>query len=65
MDSLCAVKILQSLFKADNVEHTLIPVDGRASLQQAFADQADQVGIVGKKGGEWGIVGKKGGESGG
>ncbi len=43
VDSLCAVKILQALFKADNVEHTLVPVEGRASLQQAYTDQADQV----------------------
>ncbi|XP_064392878.1 cell division control protein 45 homolog [Halichondria panicea] len=46
VDSLCAVKILQSLFKADNVEHTVVPVDGKASLQQAFTDQADQVKSV-------------------
>ena len=43
VDALCACKILQSLFKADNVEHTLIPVAGKADLQRAFADHADQV----------------------
>ena len=43
VDALCACKILQALFKADNVQHTLIPVSGKAELQAAFTDHADQV----------------------
>lgn len=34
------------MFKADDVQHTLIPVAGKADLQSAFADQADQVNLV-------------------
>ena len=43
MDAVCACKILQALFKADDVQHTLVPVAGKADLQSAFADHADQV----------------------
>ena len=43
VDALCACKILQSLFKADDVQHTLVPVAGKSDLQSAFADHADQV----------------------
>ena len=46
VDALCACKILQAMFKADDVQHTLIPVAGKADLQSAFADQADQVNLV-------------------
>ena len=44
MDSLCACKILQALFKADNVQHTVVPVAGKGDLQTAFNNHADQVG---------------------
>ena len=43
VDSLCACKILQALFKADNVEHTLIPVAGKSDLHKAYTDHSDQV----------------------
>jgi cell division control protein 45 len=46
VDSLCACKILQALFKADNVEHTLIPVAGKSDLQKAYADHSEQVYVV-------------------
>ena len=43
VDSLCACKILQALFKADDVQHTVVPVSGKADLQAAFTSHADQV----------------------
>jgi len=46
VDALCACKILQALFKADDVQHTLIPVAGKADLHSAFADNADQVNLL-------------------
>ena len=46
VDALCACKILQALFKADDVQHTLIPVAGKADLRSAFADNADQVNLL-------------------
>ena len=46
MDAVCACKILQALFKADNVQYTLVPVSGKLELQQAFTDHASQVSNV-------------------
>lgn len=43
VDSLCACKILQALFKADDIQHTVVPVSGKADLQAAFTSHADQV----------------------
>ena len=43
VDALCACKILQTLFKADDVQHTLIPVAGKSELQAAFSGHAEQV----------------------
>lgn len=46
MDAVCSCKILQALFKADNVQYTLVPVPGKLELQQAFTDHASQVSNV-------------------
>lgn len=46
VDALCACKILQALFKADDVQHTLIPVAGKRDLQTAFSDHAEQVELI-------------------
>ena len=43
VDALCACKILQALFKADDVQHTVVAVSGRTELQAAFASHAEQV----------------------
>ena len=43
VDALCACKILQALFKADDVQHTLIPVAGKRDLHTAYTDNAEQV----------------------
>ena len=49
VDSLCACKILQSLFKGDDVKHTLIPVSGKADVQAAYEDHSDQVSAMSAK----------------
>ena len=49
MDALCACKILQALFKADDVQHTVVPVSGRAELLAAFTSHAEQVGHLHKE----------------
>ena len=43
VDGLCAWKILQSLLHMDNVQYTLIPVDGKSHLESAFRTHSDQV----------------------
>ncbi len=40
VDSLCACKILQAMFKADDVEHTVIPVSGWQDVKTAYNDHA-------------------------
>eukprot|EP00094_Tigriopus_californicus_P000040 TCALIF_00040-PA protein Name:"Similar to CDC45 Cell division control protein 45 homolog (Homo sapiens)" AED:0.07 eAED:0.08 QI:0/0.16/0/0.85/1/1/7/0/2542 len=36
VDAVCSVKILQYLFKAEQILHTLVPVQGRSDLIRAF-----------------------------
>ena len=43
VDALCACKILQALFKADDVQHTVVAVSGRSQLREAFASHAENV----------------------
>ena len=43
VDSLCACKILQAMFKADDVEHTVIPVAGKRDIKTAYNDHAHLV----------------------
>jgi len=38
VDSVCAVKILQTLLQCDNVLYTLVPVVGKSDLVRAFTD---------------------------
>ncbi len=42
VDSVCAVKILQHLFKCDQVLYTLVPITGRSDLIRAFRDNVEQ-----------------------
>ncbi|XP_062507157.1 cell division control protein 45 homolog isoform X2 [Corticium candelabrum] len=42
-DALCACKILQSLLHGDNIQYTLVPVDGVTSLQGVFEEHGDQI----------------------
>ena len=46
VDSLCACKILQALFKADDVEHTLVPVMGKEDVKTAYKDHASLVRLM-------------------
>jgi cell division control protein 45 len=38
VDSVCAIKILQTLLQCDNVLYTLVPIQGKSDLIQAFED---------------------------
>jgi len=42
VDSVCAVKILQSLLQCDNVQYTLVPVVGKSDLIRAFEDNTGE-----------------------
>ncbi|GFT20456.1 cell division control protein 45 homolog [Nephila pilipes] len=46
VDAICATKILQYLFQCDNVLYTLIPVNGKSSLEEAFNRHKDQAKCV-------------------
>ena len=45
VDSVCACKILQNLFKSDNTQYTLVPVAGQRELKEAFHEHIGQVGL--------------------
>ena len=45
VDALCACKILQTLFRADNIQYTLLSVSGKLDLQNTFKKYSDQVFI--------------------
>lgn len=42
VDSVCAVKTLQTLLQCDNVLYTLVPVQGKSDLIRAFEDNVGQ-----------------------
>lgn len=42
VDALAACKILQSVFKADHVQYTLVPVENQVDVEKAFNDHKDQ-----------------------
>ncbi|KAG8237991.1 hypothetical protein J437_LFUL017711 [Ladona fulva] len=46
IDSICACKILQYLFRCDNMVYTLVPVQGIKGLQDAYNDNRDEVKFV-------------------
>ncbi|KAJ8710983.1 hypothetical protein PYW07_008225 [Mythimna separata] len=46
VDAICTCKILQSLFKCDNVSYTLVPVGGIAELKQAYEENNEEVKYV-------------------
>lgn len=43
LDSLCACKILQWLFKCDNVQYTIVPVSGKEDLVKAYHEHSEQL----------------------
>lgn len=46
VDALCTCKILQYLFKCDNILYTLIPVHGQTSLIESYAKYKSQARFV-------------------
>ncbi|KAJ8678177.1 hypothetical protein QAD02_013964, partial [Eretmocerus hayati] len=46
VDAICASKILQTLFKTDNVVYTLVPVQGACDLLKAYQENAAEVEYV-------------------
>ena len=43
VDSLCATKILQLLFKNDDVQYTMVPVSGKKQLREAYTAHIEEV----------------------
>ncbi|XP_024942736.1 cell division control protein 45 homolog [Cephus cinctus] len=46
VDAICACKILQYLFKNDNMIYTLVPVQGVQDLVQAYTENCEEVSYV-------------------
>ena len=46
IDAICASKILQSLFKYDQMVYSVVPIMGLAGLQRAFQENQDNVKYV-------------------
>ncbi|KAH0564651.1 cell division control protein 45 homolog [Cotesia glomerata] len=46
VDAICACKILQQLFKNDNIVYTLAPVQGLKDLIKAYEDNAEEIKYV-------------------
>lgn len=43
VDAICASKILQALFKNDNVVYTLVPIQGVKDMVKAYQENAEEV----------------------
>ncbi|KAI8441865.1 hypothetical protein MSG28_005549 [Choristoneura fumiferana] len=46
VDAICTCKILQGLFKCDNISYTLVPVGGISELKQAYDENNDEIKYV-------------------
>lgn len=46
VDAICTCKILQGLFKCDNVSYTLVPVGGIAELKRAYEENNEEIKYV-------------------
>lgn len=46
VDSICTCKILQGLFKSDNISYTLVPVGGIAELKTAYEENHEEIKFV-------------------
>ena len=42
VDSVCAVKILQTLLQCDNIKYTLVHIQGKSDLSKAFEDNTGE-----------------------
>lgn len=46
VDAICTCKILQGLFKSDNISYTLVPVGGISELKTAYEENNEEVKYV-------------------
>ncbi|XP_068623674.1 cell division control protein 45 homolog [Battus philenor] len=46
VDAICACKILQDLFKCDNISYTLVPVGGISELKSAYEENNEEIKYV-------------------
>ncbi|CAG9558897.1 unnamed protein product [Danaus chrysippus] len=46
VDAICACKILQDLFKCDNISYTLVPVGGISELKSAYDENNEEIKYV-------------------
>ncbi|RVE49098.1 hypothetical protein evm_006219 [Chilo suppressalis] len=46
VDAICTCKILQGLFKCDNISYTLVPVGGVAELKNAYEENNEEIKYV-------------------
>lgn len=46
IDAICACRILQQLFKNDNILYTLVPVQGIQDMVQAIEENCEEVSII-------------------
>ncbi|XP_045503778.1 cell division control protein 45 homolog [Colias croceus] len=46
VDAVCACKILQDLFKCDNISYTLVPVGGVSELKTAYEENNEEIKYV-------------------
>ncbi|KAJ0173343.1 hypothetical protein K1T71_011519 [Dendrolimus kikuchii] len=46
VDAICTCKILQGLFKSDNISYTLIPVGGISELKTAYEENNEEIKYV-------------------
>lgn len=46
VDALCACKILQDLFKCDNISYTLVPVGRISELKSAYEENNEEIKYV-------------------
>lgn len=46
VDAICTCKIIQGLFKSDNITYTLVPVGGIAELKTAYEENSEEIKFV-------------------
>ncbi|GBP23878.1 Cell division control protein 45 homolog [Eumeta japonica] len=46
VDAICTCKILQNLFKCDNIPYTLVPIGGIAELRTAYEENNEEIKYV-------------------
>jgi cell division control protein 45 len=45
-DAICSTKILQTLFRYDNMIYTMVPIMGQSGLRRAYAEYKEDVKII-------------------